>query len=127
MNQANDYLVNLDHQWGNQMPLKIEKSAWLFLRKSQFFIFFRQNRAISDIKQYIKHFERLHMIKNYVKKPKSKKKMKNNEKKISKKFQKNSKRSPIQVRLCSMLLQLIDISTKWPLKNNTKMTKSHLS
>ena len=36
MNQANDYLDNLDHQWGYQMPLKIEKSAWLFLRKGQF-------------------------------------------------------------------------------------------
>ena len=58
------------------------------MRKSQFFIFFRQNRAISYKKQYIKHFERLHMIENYVKKPKSKKKMKNNEKKIFKKISK---------------------------------------
>ena len=112
MNQANDYLASLDHQWGYQMPLKIEKFAWLFLIKSQFFIFFLQNRPILDKIQYIKQSDRFHRVENYVKKPKMQKKIKINEKKFSKKFQKNSKRSPIQVRLGSMLLQLTEISTK---------------
>ena len=53
MNQANDYQSNLDHQWAYQMPLKTRKSNKPFLKKSQFSIFLRQNRAIKSKKSYI--------------------------------------------------------------------------
>ena len=53
MNQANDYQSNLDHQWAYQMPLKTRKSNKPFLKKSQFSIFLKQNRAIKSKKWYI--------------------------------------------------------------------------